>query len=228
MKLKLFAIALLSFATGAVNAQNLLKGSVRERGNNTKLINVFIRDINNNQMVLANNEGDFAIRSAPGHTLIINSPGYVSDTLYVIDMAPKKVSMTVLTIALRQVNISDTRKAFDPREEYPEVYEKSKVYVLSPSSWFGKESHDARRLKRYFAMEEEDRKVDAAFNMAYVGSLVPLKGQELEDFMSMYRPSYAFVKSNDRESMAVYVNDCYKKFEALPPDKRSLDRLTSQ
>jgi len=61
MKLKLFAIALLSFATGAVNAQNLLKGSVRERGNNTKLINVFIRDINNNQMVLANNEGDFAI-----------------------------------------------------------------------------------------------------------------------------------------------------------------------
>jgi len=228
MKPKIFAIGLLLITAVSVHAQSLLKGQVRERGDNQKIPNAFIRDINNNVMTLVDNNGDFSIRTAVGHTLIITSPGYVSDTLFVTDMNPKKIDMTVMSIALKQVNISDTRKTFDPRAEYPEVYEKSKVYVLSPSSWFGKEAHDARRLKRYFQMEQEQEKIDQAFNAAYVSSLVPLKGQELEDFMTMYRPSYDFIKSNNRVSMAVYVNDCYKKFMALPPDKRSLQRLTSQ
>jgi hypothetical protein len=228
MKLKLFATLLLFIAAGMAHAQDLLKGEVRERGDNQKISNAFIRDINNNQMTLVDKNGNFSIHSAVGHTLIINSPGYVSDTLFVIDMSPKKINMTVMTIALKEVNINESRKTFNAREEYPEVYQKSKVYVLSPSSWFGKEAHDARRLKRYFAMEEEQEKVDAVFNAAYVTSLVPLKGQELEDFMTMYRPSYDFIKSNNRESMAVYVNDCYKKFEALPPEKRTLQRLSSE
>jgi len=228
MKLKLFAIALLVFAVGTAHAQGLLKGSVHERGSNAKLTNVFIHDINNNQLSLVDKNGDFQIKSATGHTLIINSPGYVSDTLYVIDMTPKKIDMTVLTIALREVNINSNRATFNPQEEYPEVYQKSKVYILSPTSWFGKDAKDARRLKRYFAEEAEDQKVDAVFNMAYVGSLVPLKGQDLENFMTLYRPSYDFVKSNNRESMAVYVNDSYKKYLALPPEKRTPLQLSSQ
>jgi hypothetical protein len=228
MKLKLYTTILFLIATVTVNAQNLLKGSVREAGSDVKITNAFIRDINNNVMTLADKNGDFAIRSATGHTVIINSPGYVNDTLYVIDMTPKKVKMVVLTIALRQVNINASRGPFNPREEYPEVYQKSKVYVLSPSSWFGKDSRDARRLRRYFAMEEEEEHVDAVFNAAYVGSLVPLKGKDLEDFMTLYRPSYAFLKSNGGQSMAVYINDSYKKFKALSPDKRVLQRLSSQ
>lgn len=228
MKLKIITIAVLLFAACSVNAQTLLKGSVHENGDDAKITNAFIRDINNNQVTLADRNGDFQIRSAPGHTLIINSPGYVTDTLYVIDMMPKKIKMTVLTIALRQVNIHSTRAVFNPRAEYPQVYEKSKVYILSPSSWFGKESRDARHLKRYFATEEQEEQIDKVFNEAYVGSLVPLKGKELEDFMTLYRPSYAFIKSNDGQSLVGYISDSYKKFMALPPDKRSLQRLTSQ
>lgn len=87
---------------------------------------------------------------------------------------------------------------------------------------------DARRLKKYFAREEQERRVDQVFNRVYVGSIVPLKGQDLDDFMQLYRPSYAFVTSNNSESMAAYINDSYKKFMALPPDKRHLQNLTGQ
>ena len=89
-------------------------------------------------------------------------------------------------------------------------------------------ARDARRLKRYFAREEQERRVDQVFNAVYVGSIIPHKGQDLEDFMTLYRPSYAFVTSNNSESMAVYINDSYKKFMALPPDKRHLQSLTGQ
>jgi hypothetical protein len=125
------------------------------------------------------------------------------------------------------VSISASRQAFDPKKEYPDVYQKSKVYVLSPSSWFGKENRDARRLKRYFRTEAEERHVDAVFTRAYVGSIVPLKGKDLEDFMTLYRPSYAFLRSNNSESLVAYINDSYKKFQTLPPEKRSLQRLTN-
>lgn len=224
MKLKIITITLLVFTAGFANAQNL-KGTVEEAGKKTRLSNVFIKDINNKQLTLTDNNGNFEIKSETGHTLIFNAPGYVTDTLYVIDMQPKTVKLEVLTIALRQVNINATRTPFNPQQEYPEVYQKSKLYVLSPTTWFGKESKDARRLKRYFALEQQQEKVDQVFNAAYVGSLVPLKGQDLDDFMTLYRPSYEFVKANGGQSLGIYINDCYKKFMALPPDKRSVGRL---
>jgi hypothetical protein len=228
MKIKLCLFALLLTAAASVHAQTILKGTVEENGSNTRLSNVFIRDVNNKQLSLADKDGNFVIRTETGHTLIFDSPGYTSDTLYLIDMTPKKIKMSALTIALREVRINSNRTTFNPREEYPEIYEKSKVYVFSPSSWFSKDSKDARRLKRYFATEEQERHIDQVFTRAYVGSLVPLKGKELDDFMTMYRPSYDFLKSNNTASLAVYINDSYKKYMALPPSQRSMQPLSSQ
>jgi hypothetical protein len=230
MDIKYFsaAIILLLFTGSSAMAQGLLKGTVYDNANRNKLPNVFIRDKNTKQLTLSEKDGGFSIRTEPGHTLIFDCPGYVSDTLYVVDMENKKIMMETKTIALREVNINATRQFFDPHTEYPEIYTKSKVYVMSPTTWFSKEGKDARRLKRYFAREEEERRVDAVFNRAYVGSIVPLKGQELDDFMTLYRPSFAFIKSNNSESLAVYINDNYKKFKALPPEKRKLPNLVSQ
>ena len=119
---------------------------MRETGTDSeKLPDVFVHDNSNKQITLADKNGCFAIKTATGHTLIFDSPGYVSDTLYVIDMKPKKVELKSMSISLREVNISSS-KSFNPQKEYPEVYEKSKVYVMSPSTWFSKEGKDARRL----------------------------------------------------------------------------------
>jgi hypothetical protein len=226
MQKKYFLVVLVYLIAGSVNAQNLLRGTVYEGGTGNKLKDVFIRDNNSKQLALTDKDGNFQIRTETGHLLIFDSPGYVSDTLYLVDMTPKKIVLETKTIALREVNINSTRTVFDPQKEYPEVYEKSKVYVMSPTTWFSKEGKDARRLKRYFKHEAEERHIDAVFSRAYVGSIVPLKGKELEDFMTMYRPTYAFLMNNNGPSLAVYINDCYNKYEALPPDKRALPRLS--
>lgn len=227
MKIKFYILSCLLLLSSGLFAQTLVKGVVTESGTNAKLENVFIRDANNKQVTLTDKSGKFEINTETGHTLIFSLPDYVSDTLYVMDLSQKKVQLVTQPIALRGVNIMATRSAtFDPHKEYPQIYEQSKVYPLSPSSWFGHDAKNARRMKRYFKTEEEERHVDAVFTRAYVGSIVPLKGQELEDFMDMYRPSYAFITSNNSESLAVYINDSYKKYMALPSDKRSLPKLT--
>lgn len=202
MKPKYFIIFSALFIAGTVNAQSVLKGTVYEAGKNNRMPNVFIRDDNNKrQITITDDKGNFEISTETGHTLIFDSPGYISDTLYVTNHAPKRVEMVTKTISLHQVNVTSTRQSFDAHKEYPEVYTRSKVYPLSPSSWFSKDARDARRLKKYFKHEEEERHVDEVFNVTYVESLVPLRGQDLENFMTLYRPTYAFLKNNNGESL---------------------------
>ena len=147
---KYFLVVIILFVASWVNAQNQLKGTVYEDGRNNRLQDVFIRDAANKQFTLTDKQGNFTINTETGHSLIFECPGYNSDTLYLVDMSPKKILLSIKSIALREVSINANRAAFDPHKEYPEVYEKSKVYVMSPSTWFSKEGKDARRLKRYF------------------------------------------------------------------------------
>lgn len=227
MKMRYILILLLSLAAGITNAQELLKGTVYESSGGARLPDVFVRNINNKQLGISDKQGNFTIKAETGNTLIFEAPGYVSDTLYLVDMRPKKIQLITQTIALREVKINSTRQAFDPHKEYPEIYTKSKLYILSPTTWFGKEARDARRMKKFFRREEEERRVDAVFTRTYVGSIVPLKGEDLDDFMLMFRPTYDFIKGNNNVSLAVYINDSYKKFAALPPEKRKPEKLVT-
>jgi hypothetical protein len=227
MQKQYFLIFLICLTAGLASAQSTLRGTVTENGTNIKLTNVFIKDNANKQLAITDDQGNFTIKTEPGHIIIFDSPGYTSDTLYVVDLSPKKIQLEVKSIALREVSVTSSRQgqAFDPHKEYPEVYEKSKVYVLSPTTWFGKENRDARKMKKYFKMEAEERHVDEVFTRTYVGSIVPLKGQDLDDFMTIYRPSYDFIRGNDKQSLAVYINDSYKNYQNLPPEKRHLAHL---
>jgi hypothetical protein len=224
MKTKYIALLISFLALTSAQAQ-ILKGTVVESGNTQKMYNVFVQDINNKSVALTDKKGNFDIKTAEGHTLIFTSPGYISDTLYVTDMRPKHVTMVVQGISLREVNVSATRRAFNPRVEYADVYRKSKVYPMSPTTWFSKEGRDARRLKHYFEREEQERHIDSVFSRVYVSSMIPLRGQQLEDFMTLYRPTYAYVMNNNGPSLAVYINDSYKKYRALPADKRTVQKL---
>lgn len=223
MKMLYLLIAALFFLSVTTHAQ-VLSGTVVEAGKNTRLENVFVREVGSKNVALSDRSGNFDIRTAVNHTIILSLPGYISDTLFVVDLKPKHFELKQAGISLQAVNIADSKGAFDPEKEYPEVYEKSK-FALSFSRMFGKESRDARRLKKYFAHEVEQRKIDAVFTKALVSSVVPLKGRDLDAFMVMYRPSLAFVQNSSQQTMVVYINDRYKEFKALPPEQRGLQPL---
>ncbi len=225
---KYIAVVLILLAFKANAQYDVLKGVVREVNSREKLSDVFIKDINNKSITLTDKNGRFTISTATGHTLIFSSPGYVSDTLYVINMQPKTVELKSMPISLGEATVRSSRIAFDPRTEYPDVYRKAKIYPLSPSTIFSRESRNARKLKRYFAHEEEERYIDDKYSKLYVSGIVPLKGVELEDFMAMSRPSYAFLKKTNGADLVLYVNDQYKKFKAMPPSQRSSRSLSAQ
>jgi hypothetical protein len=226
---RFFGFAALLMITTLANAQDVVKGVVVEEGSNDRITNVFVHDTNNKQITLVDKNGKFTIKTGKNHLVIFDAPGYLSDTLVIIDNKPLTVVLKTAGVMLNEVQVNATRRLnFDPRVEYPEVYRKSKVYVLSPSTWFSKEGKDARRLKKYFSNEERERYVDKYYTAKYVASLVPLEGVELENFMALYRPSYAYVKNENGPTIAMFINDSYKKYKALPADKRQLQRLNEQ
>ena len=226
MNLRIFPlIAAVCLLSVSLRAQTVLTGIVYEGKASHTLSDVFVRDVNSKEIALTDNAGGFRIRTALNHTLIFSSPGYISDTLFLVDLKPKRVELSFRGISLNEVNVTSAR-AFNPREEYPDVYEKSK-FALSPSRIFGKDAKNARRLKHYFDREEDERKIDSIFNPVYVGGIVPLKGRQLQDFITMYRPSLSFLQKTPRSSLTLYVNDCYKKYMALPPEKRTVQRLSA-
>jgi hypothetical protein len=228
MKRYIGIIVLLLIACTA-NAQWVISGEIVEAGTHDRLANVFVHDINNKQVALADKNGRFEIKSGLNHLIIFDSPGYISDSVFIINARPLTIELRPIGVALMQVDINATNKrTFDPRVEYPDVYRKSKVYVMSPSTWFSKEGKDARRMKRYFDNEERERYIEKYYTARYVASLVPLKGIELQNFMAIYRPTYAYVKNNNGPTLAMYINDSYQKYKALPPEKRHLPDLNGK
>jgi hypothetical protein len=222
------AVLLCLFITSAASAQDYLEGKVVDAVGGKALSDVFIKNVTKSKITITEGDGEFEIPAAVGNLLIFSSPGYISDTLLVVDMRDLNIRLKTNPALLKEVNITSSRDDFDPRSEYPEIYTKSKVYILSPSSLFSKEAKNARRLKKYFAEEEKERAVDQAFSIAYVSSIVPLRGIELQTFMAMYRPSYEFIQSHSGPTLASYINDSYKKYKELTPEQRKRSSLQGQ
>ncbi|MGY3213202.1 hypothetical protein [Mucilaginibacter sp. HD30] len=224
-----FFIAALLFLliAGTASAQDYFKGKVVDSSNDKGLGNVFVKNITKNKITITEDDGKFEIQGTVGNLLIFTSPGYISDTLVVVDTRTLNIRLKENPALLSEVNINSSR-SFDPHTEYPEIYTKSKVYILSPSTIFSKEAKNARRLKKYFAQEEKERAVDQAFSIAYVSSLIPLRGNELQTFMAIYRPNYDFIQSNSGPTLASYINDSYVKYKALTPEQRKKSSLIGQ
>lgn len=221
MNKKCLIAALAIFTAFGAFAQQKLKGKVVDQATGAPVADVFVHDINSRDFTITDKRGDFTVRTEKGHLLVFQSSAYVPDTLYVLNMHPGKIRMAPRAIALKQVNINAPKTTFDPRRDYPEVYEKSKLYILSPSTWFSKQARDARRLKREFKREEQQVFIDSVFSRAFVAKIIPLKGKKLSNFMALYRPDYDFARRNQGPLMVLYLNKCYEKYKALPPDKRA-------
>jgi hypothetical protein len=209
-----------------IQAQSVLSGTVYANTDQVPLSNVLVRNISNKQVTITGKTGAFKITAALNNFLVFKLPGYVTDTLFITDLTQKKIKLLSFGRALNEVKITsnNTPEVFDPEKEYPGVYEKSK-FALSPSRLLGKDARDARRLKRYFDNEKKQQKIDSIFNKQFVGNLLPLKGHDLNNFMVLYRPRLSFLNKSSPTTLALYVNDCYKKFVKLPPRKKSMPGL---
>jgi hypothetical protein len=131
MKFKIIGILGIAFLlTNEIRAQAILNGTVRDYDTGAALPNVLVRISHKRQLAITGKSGNFHISASVNDLLIFTAQGYEPDTLYLVDLSPKKIEMVAATNTLGEVRItaSASRASFNPQKEYPEVYEKASLH----------------------------------------------------------------------------------------------------
>jgi hypothetical protein len=92
---------------------------------------------------------------------------------------------------------------------------------------FDSHSNANKRRKAVQLGKDEELKQQIAkdFSPENLKNYVPLKDQEMTNFIIMYTPTIATYTSPDF-NLTVYIDSCYTEFLKIPPDRRQSKDLT--
>ena len=232
--LRLALLFLLVLSAAMASAQKKLTGRVLENGTRVGLGDVFIENLNNKQSAFTDQKGRFSIAAKTGDLLTLKGFAYQNDTLLVTDLNNKEVFLEPKRNELAQVNITNTEikklNTYDPQfHGQPVIYQRNKDgsfkggIILRMWYWKKDEKKKAKLQKRQKEFETADR-IAAIFTAGNLTKYVPLKEEDMNNFIALYTPNVKTYTSNDFNLLS-YLNDSYKKYQALPVDKRKPESL---
>ncbi len=226
-------VILVSLASlGSSYAQDtVLTGFVLELDSGEPLPHVDIKDLKTGVRARSGQDGKFSIRVDRNGRLEFEYPGYRTDTLVVIEFDIKRVYLTPngSNIRLDEVQIqamTDSRLATEIKRaqeegQFAETSQQRGGVRVSPSRWFGAKGRQARLRYQLLLAEQERRKIDARFTPQAITAVTPLAGEDLELFMTKYRPTVEFLSTADEADLRLYIMDRYAEFKELTPQQRA-------
>ena len=219
--------ALLIPRTGSAQQEDTLQGIVLELESSQPLQYVEVTNINTGASTQTDESGNFSIGISKNERLRFEYPGYRTDTLVVIEFDLKRIYLTPdgSTIHIDEVEVrmlSDDQLATEIERaaqagQYTETSQYRGGVRISPSRWFGREGRLARERHELLLEEQERRQIDRRFTTALITSITPLKGEQLELYMTKYRPTIDFISTANEEVLRLYVMDTYAAFKKLTP-----------
>jgi hypothetical protein len=225
-------------------AQQQLAGRTVKRGGTEIVIGVNVINRTHIKSNISDMGGNYKIPAFPGDTIIFSSAGYQPDTLivrsymfaesWIVDLSPNIVALPYVQVEEESNYRIDSLRR---RDEYRFLLDKKHPVKLmnekrpgdgpgfsfSPLGYYSKAEKNKRRLKRRLQQEEEDYYIDYKFPPARVAQLTRLKGDSLQLFLRLYRPSYAFCRKANSGDILLYINDKLRLFRkpALPQETKS-------
>ena len=206
--------------------QGVIRGIVVESGSSKRISGVTITNQQTQRTAISNNLGTFEIYATVGDSLTASSVGYESIATEVKTLSDILLDMRVASIQLETVTVERQSKAAELREAM-DGYRKQGVYyngkppalayvfnpVTSLYELFGRTPRNARRFQQYMGRELQATEVDQKFNKALIQELTGLEGDDLNNFMIWYRPSYEKVQHWQEYDMTAYIMQHFKQFE---------------
>lgn len=225
----LFIFAFSSTGSG----QQQLAGKIIKQGGTEILIGVSVINLNMQKGNTSDMGGNYKIPAHIGDTILFSSAGYQLDTLivrsymlsesWIVDLRPNIVTLPYVNVEEESNYQLDSLKR---RDEYRYLLDRRHPVKFmnekrpgdapglnfSPLGYYSKSEKRKRRLKKRLMQEEEDYYIDYKFPPARVARLTHLKGDSLQLFLRIYRPSYTFCRKATSEDMLLYVNDKIRIF----------------
>lgn len=204
----------------------VIRGIVVEAGSSKRLSGVTITNQNTQRKAISNNLGTFEIYATVGDSLTASSVGYEPIATEVNTLSDILLDMKVGSIQLETATVDRQSKAAELRDAM-QGYRKQGVYydgkppalayifnpVTSLYELFGRTPRNARRFQQYMGRELEATEVDRKFSKALVQELTGLEGDDLNNFMIWFRPSYEKVQHWQEYDATAYIMQSFKQFE---------------
>lgn len=147
------------------------------------------------------------------------------------------ISLQISIPVLSEVKIKPPNYRLDSirnREEYAKIFNYEKPRIKVGSSTFGagvgfdldeiinsfrfKHNKSMLSFQKRLLKQEQDKFVDHKFNKGLVRRLTGLSGNELDNFMILYRPTYLFTGIASDYEFQKYIVDSFERFKrGLPP-----------
>lgn len=189
-----------------------------------------VRNATSGETTRTDENGYYSIKAREKDQVIFSNINFTSDTIIVeeqllisgYDAALIEKSLFLSNVTVRSSYSIDSLQR---REEYQQAFEKpagitggntpsaGAGIVLSPVSFFSKDTKQDRRLRKRLLKEEEEGYIDYVFSAARVSTLTGLKNDSLQTFMYTYRPSYKLARKLDHAGMTVYINNKFLEFK---------------
>lgn len=226
-----YAVPTVARTAPAILQDSTLTGYVLELESGEPLQYVEVKNLATGTQVESAADGQFRIPVKKNQRLQFEYPGYRTDTLVVIEFDIKRVYLTSdgSTIRIDEVQIqamTDSRLAAEIKRaeeegQFTETSQQRGGVRISPSRWFGNDGRQARLRHKRLLAEQERRKIDARFTADVITSLTPLEGEELELYMTKYRPTVDFLATAQEADLRLYIMDTYAAFKKLTPEQRA-------
>jgi len=216
-------------------AQTGITGGVFDYDNKSfPLQKVNVRNLRTEEKTVTGAAGQFMIKAAKGDLLEFSLQGYHTDTLYLTNMLSKTIYLPVLSTSLKQVDIKSAKLSKDLDLKDPNAQKYTQVHGISPTQniqraggiglSFGS-GKDRREREKVRALEEKsayEADISKNFSAERVSGLIKLQGEELKEFMELYRPTVERVKADDPFNYDYYIAVAYQTWLKLPPEQRKL------
>jgi hypothetical protein len=227
---KYWCLVVLCFAGLSAFAQGTFSGRVFENKTRIPLSNIWVENLGNKRNTLSDKSGKFVLPAKAGDLVLFRGFGYKNDTVLVTRLGGTEIFLEPQKIELSQVNISTTElakkfKDYDPEfHGQPIVYHRDRKGNLDGGinirvHYWKKGERDKAKLEKKLRDFDTMDRIHEIFTRQTIRKYVPLDGDELDNFISLYTPSVTVFTRNDF-NLLVYLSDSYKQYQALTPDKR--------
>jgi hypothetical protein len=215
------------FSVVLARAQSIVKGTVMEIRTDIMLSGIKVENLTQHNTVNTDPHGNFVIKANKGDILGFSGLNYIPDTLFLINLKYLTVLLELRQNALKEVKITSdevNRSAFNyeaekgPLGSHTVLYKPGGGLIVKIA-----DSHkNAKRREKLAQLElngQKEQEITRVFNKNNLKSLLPITGQEMDNFIIRYRPDIKMY-FNEGFNLSAYLNDSYKDFLKIPQEKR--------
>jgi co-chaperonin GroES (HSP10) len=240
MKPVLIFFFLISISIKVLAQETSVAGIIFDADSKDRLSRVNVLNLNTGASTYNNINGVFTIDAKPGDKIVFSQVEHFADTVIVKDYIPQAIYLRRIAIQLKQVDIHDSlpnpqaRMALRRRDNskiYGGSLGSKDMFSLTPGigvglsidaiyNAFSKSGRNAAHLRETIEADYRDDVVDYRFNKGLVSRITGLKGLELTDFMSKYRPGYYFLANASEYEFINTIKNNLKRYRRNPAAHR--------